>query len=71
MQMARAYYNLPINRFGLILALCFVVTGALHVFNIQIGKATVEAWIVPVLFIIAGATILVSLLLGKPTESNE
>ncbi len=65
MQIARVYSNLPVNRFGLILALCFVVTGALQVFNIQIGKTPMEAYIVPGLFIIAGVTILLSLWLRK------
>lgn len=68
MQIIRTFFNLPINRFGVLLGICFTAVGAIQVLDIQIGKTPIATYIVPILFIVAGASILMSLWLRKPAE---
>lgn len=65
-QAARAYYGLKIDRFGLALGVCFAVAGFSRLFDLQLDKAPISGWLVPILFIVAGVAALVSAWRRRP-----
>lgn len=67
-QGARAYFSLTVNRFGLMLGIFLVASGVFRLLDIQLDKTPIPAWAVPILFIVLGVAILVSLWLHRPRD---
>lgn len=65
-QMARKFLALKVDRFGLSLGIAFVCASVLRILDLQWDKAVISTWLVPVLFIAAGASIVLSAWLRKP-----
>ncbi len=60
-QAARKYLDLELKAFWVTAGLIFVASGLWKFFNVHLG-------LVPVLCIVAGAALLVSMILGRPRE---
>jgi hypothetical protein len=67
-QGARSYFALTVNRFGLLLGIFFAAAGVFRLLDIQLDKTPIPAWAVPILFIVLGVAILVSLWLHRPRD---
>ena len=65
-QVARRYFGLPIERFGLLVGIIFAIGGFLKVLNIQLSEAPLPAGLLPILSIMAGIALVVSTLRRKP-----
>ena len=65
-QAARTYFGLKLDWFGLALGVCFAVAGVSRLFDLQLDKAPISAWLVPSLFIVAGVAALVSAWRHRP-----
>ena len=65
-QVARRYIALKVDRFALVLGIVFVGAGALRILDFEWEKAAISAWLVPALFIAAGAVIVISAWRRKP-----
>jgi len=66
-QAARKYLSLPIDRFGLVFGIVFVVWGASELLNIQLGETSIPGSLFPILFIVAGLVVVVAAL-RKPRQ---
>lgn len=60
LQAARHYLGLKLDRFGLVLGICFFVGGLILAVDVPLDKITLPDWVVPVVFVVAGAALLVS-----------
>ena len=67
-QVARKFFGLPIERFGLAIGIVFVMWGVWELLNIQIGEAPIPGGLVPILFIVVGIVLVGSALLRKPRQ---
>ncbi|MDO9166824.1 MAG: hypothetical protein Q7U13_12025 [Rhodoferax sp.] len=67
-QGARAYFDLSVNRFGLLLGIFFSATGILRLLDIQLDKTPIPGWALPILLIVLGVAILASLWLHRPRD---
>lgn len=67
-QGARAYFSLTVNRFALMLGIFFAAAGVFRLLDIQLDKAPIPAWAVPILLIVLGVAILASLWLHRPRD---
>lgn len=65
-QVARTYFGLKLEWFGLVLGLCFAVAGLSRLLDLQLDTAPISAWLVPMLFIVAGVAALVSAWRHRP-----
>ena len=65
-QVARAYFDLKMDRFGMVFGIFFAMAGVSRVLDIQADKVPFATWIVPALFVIAGVTIIVTTWLDGP-----
>ena len=65
-QAARKYFGLPVERFGLVIGIVFVLWGALKLLNIQLGEASIPGGLLPIVLIVVGIALVVSALLRKP-----
>jgi hypothetical protein len=64
-QAARKYFGLPVERFGLVIGIVFVLWGVWELLKIQLGKAPIPGGLLPILFIVVGTLLTVSALLRK------
>ncbi len=69
-QAARKYLGLPLDRFGLMIGLIFVVGGIGNLFNIQLRGGAIPDGLLPILFIAVGVAKIVSTLRGKPKAES-
>lgn len=65
-QAARTCFGLKIDWFGLALGMCFAVAGLSQLFDLQLDKAAISGWLVPILLIVAGVAALVSAWRHRP-----
>lgn len=65
-QLARRYFSLPLDQFGLVIGIIFAVCGVWELLNIQLGQRSVPGGLVPILCIVVGTLILASVLRRKP-----
>ncbi len=63
-QVARKYFGLPVERFGLVIGIAFVLWGAWELLAIQLGKA--PGGLLPILLVAVGIVLLISGLLREP-----
>lgn len=59
-QAARRYFGLKLDRFAVVLGICFAAAGGLRALDIQLSKIVMPAWLVPSAFIAAGVVIVLS-----------
>lgn len=64
-QVARKYFGLPIERFGLVVGIAFVVWGLWALLSIELGKGRISGSVLPILCIVLGIVFVVSALLRK------
>ena len=57
-QVARRNYNLELEKFWIVIGLVFVISGLWELFNVKLP-------LVPILFIVAGLAIVISIVKGK------
>jgi hypothetical protein len=62
-QVARRYFGLPFERFGLVIGIVFVVGGVWKLLNIE---AAIPGGLLPILLIVVGIVVVASALLRKP-----
>jgi len=67
-QAARKYFALKADRFGLVLGICFAAAGVLQLLDIHMDKAPFWAGLVPLLFIVVGVAVLVSVWRRRPKD---
>jgi len=67
-QAARKYFALKLDRFGLVLGIVCVAAGVLLLLDIRADTAPVLAGLMPLLFIVVGIAILVSVWRRRPRE---
>lgn len=67
-QLARRSLGLPVEGFGLVVGALFFLGGLWELFGLRVGRAALPGAVVPILCIIAGASLLLSALLGRPAE---
>jgi len=67
-QAARKYFALNVDRFGLVLGTVFVAAGVLLLLDIHADTAPIPAMLVPLLFIVVGVAILVSVWRRRPRD---
>lgn len=67
-QLARSYFSLTVNRFGLMLGVIISVAGIFRLLDIQLDRTPIPAWALPILLIVLGVAILVSLWLHRSRE---
>lgn len=60
-QLARSYFSLTVNRFGVMLGIIISAAGIFRLLDIQLDKTPIPAWALPILLIVLGVAILVSL----------
>lgn len=60
-QLARSYFSLAVNRFGLMLGVIISVAGIFRLLDLQLDKTPIPDWALPILLIVLGVAILVSL----------
>lgn len=67
-QLARSYFSLTLNRFGLTLGILLAAAGVFRLLDIQLDKTPIPAWALPILLIVLGMAILASLWLHRQRE---
>ncbi len=65
-QGARKYFNLPVEQFGLVMGIVFVVWGAWKLLDIQLGRVPIPGGFLPILLILVGMVLVVSALWRTP-----
>jgi hypothetical protein len=65
-QVARKYLGLPIERFGVVIGIVFVLWGVWELLKIQLGETSIPGGLLPILFIVVGIVLVVSAFLRKP-----
>ncbi|MEI8186387.1 MAG: hypothetical protein WCG19_06805 [Chlorobiaceae bacterium] len=65
-QVARRYFGLPYDRFGLVIGILFVLGGVSKVLNIELRQAAIPGGLLPILLILVGTVIVASALLRNP-----
>jgi hypothetical protein len=65
-QVARKYFGLPFERFGLVIGIVFVVGGAWKLLNIELREVAIPGGLLPILLIVVGIVVVASALLRKP-----
>ena len=65
-QVARKYFGLPVERFGLVIGIGFVVWGLWELFSIPFGKARISGGLLPIFLVVLGIVLVVSALRRKP-----
>ena len=65
-QVARKYFGLPIEQFGLVMGIVFVVWGAWKLLDFQLGETTIPGGLLPILLILVGILLVFSALRRKP-----
>jgi hypothetical protein len=68
-QVARRYFGLPIERFGLVIGFVFVAWGVWDLLDIELGKAGISGDLLPIPVYLLGVVLVVSTLLRKPGRS--
>jgi hypothetical protein len=64
-QAARRYFDLPIDQFGLVTGILFVVAGLWELLNLGLGEAAIPGGFIPILSIALGVVLVVSAWLRK------
>jgi hypothetical protein len=64
-QLVRKSFGLPIERFGLAIAIVLLMWGPWELLKVQIGEASIPGGLLPILFIVAGIVRVGSALLRK------
>lgn len=64
-QIGRVYFNLPIEGFGLVMGILFVIAGVWELLEIDLGQEPIPGGLIPVLSIVVGIVLVVSALLRK------
>ncbi len=67
-QAARKYFGLPVEWFGLIIGIVFVVWGVWELLRIELGESSISGSLLPMLCVVVGIVIVVSALLRKPQQ---
>lgn len=67
-QAGRKYLRLPVERFAVAVGALFFFGGMLRLLGIPLGKPVLPWGFVPILFILAGASLLVSALRHRPAD---
>lgn len=65
-QAARAYFDLKVDRFGVVFGISFAMAGVLQVLDFQADKVPFVNWIIPILFVIVGVAIIVTTWIDGP-----
>ena len=65
-QAARAYFDLKVDRFGVVFGISFAMAGVLQVLDFQADKVPFVNWIIPILFVIVGVAIIVTTWMDGP-----
>ena len=65
-QVARKYFGLPVERFGLVIGIGFVVWALWELFSIPFGKARIPGGLLPIFLVVLGIVLVVSALRRKP-----
>ncbi len=65
-QLARRYVGLPVEGFSLVVGVIFLLGGLWELLGM--GTATLPRSLVPILFIVAGALLLLSVLTRRPAD---
>lgn len=65
-QVARAYFELKIDRFGMVFGVFFAMAGVWRVLDLQADMVPFATSMVPILFVIAGVAIVVSTWMDGP-----
>ncbi|MDO8458364.1 MAG: hypothetical protein Q7T07_15790 [Burkholderiaceae bacterium] len=65
-QVARAYFDLKVDRFGMVFGVFFAMAGVSRVLDLQADKVPFATWIVSILFVIAGVAIIVTTWMDGP-----
>ncbi len=67
-QLARRFLGLPLEGFGIIVGILFCLGGIWTIADRHLGAPAVRGALVPVVCIIAGATLLVSAMVRRPAD---
>jgi hypothetical protein len=65
-QLTRKYFGLPVERFGLMIGMVFVVWGLWELLSIPFGKGGISGSLLPILCVVLGIVLVASALLRKP-----
>ena len=64
-QLARKYFGLPVENFGLLMGILFTVAGAWEWLGANLGREPIRGGLLPVLSIAVGVVLVISALLRK------
>jgi hypothetical protein len=67
-QLARKYVGLPLEGFSLVIGAMFLFGGLWELVGLHVGRAPLPTALVPILFIIAGALLLLSAFRRRPAD---
>jgi hypothetical protein len=64
-QMARLYFSLRMEGFGLVMGILFVVAGILDLLKVNLGQEPIPGGLMPILSIVIGIVLVISAFLRK------